>query len=219
MPRFLANLDMYRKVPVDLLEGSRQGSIVSWMALIVIVSLAFMETRDYFTSKLQTDLALDRARDKVLLVNFNITMLDLKCEYVSIDVVSFLGKQQNVTKNVEKWAVSAEGIQEEVIHRNLQQHDIRLMDEKVTQTIEELHDNGEHAISLDETTLKYALEDHEFVFVDFFASWYVGVLFVRLYYWFLTPMVETFDNSLICSSRSSSILCISLIYLSVSRPA
>lgn len=175
MPRFLANLDMYRKVPVDLLEGSRQGSIISWMALIVIVSLAFMETRDYFTSKLQTDLALDRAYDKFLLVNFNITMMDLKCEYVSIDVVSFLGKQQNVTKHVEKWAVSAEGIQEEVLHRNIQQHDIRLMDEKVTQTIEELHDDGEHAISLDDTTFKFALEDHEFVFVDFFASWYVVV--------------------------------------------
>ena len=169
--RFLANLDMYRKVPVDLREGSRQGSMVSWMAIFVILYLTFMETWDYFTSKLVTDLELDRSDEKGMFVDFSITMMDLKCDYVSIDVVSFLGKQQNVTKDIFKWTVSAEGVMHEYEHRNTHQHDLRLSDPKVTKTIEELHDNGEHAISLNDNTLKFALEDHEFVFVDFFASW------------------------------------------------
>jgi hypothetical protein len=170
-PRFLANLDMYRKVPVDLLEGSRQGSIISWMALIVMIYLATMETKDYWSRKIQSNLALDRSADPKLRVNFNITMLDMKCDYASIDVVSFLGKQQNVTKNIQRWPIDSSGIQQSYAHRNIRQSDLRLLDEKVTQTIEELHENGEHAISLDEKTLGYALEEHEFVFVDFFASW------------------------------------------------
>ena len=172
--RFLANLDMYRKVPVDLLEGSKQGSIISWMALVAMLYLAVMETLDYCSSKLVTDLALDHrstTTDPHLVVNFDVTMMDLKCEYASIDVVSFLGKQQNVSKNIQKFAVSAEGVQEQFQHRNVRQQDIRLHDVKVTKTIEELHDNGEHAISLDENTFKFAMEEHEFVFVDFYASW------------------------------------------------
>ncbi|KAI2507285.1 Endoplasmic Reticulum-Golgi Intermediate Compartment (ERGIC) [Fragilaria crotonensis] len=142
------------------------------MALFAMLYLAFMETRDYFTSKLAVDLALDRSSEQHLVVNFDITMMDLKCEYASIDVVSFLGKQQNVSKNVYKRAITAEGVQQEIAHPpNNRPKDIRLSDAKVTKTLEELHEDGEHAISLDEHTFKFALEDHEFVFVDFFAPW------------------------------------------------
>ena len=169
--RALANLDMYRKVPVDLLEGSKQGSVISWMALFAMLYLAIMETRDYFSSKLAVDLVLDRSTEQHLVVSFDITMMDLKCEYASIDVVSFLGKQQNVSKNVFKRAITAEGVQQEIAHKNTRPHDIRLSDAKVTQTLEELHEDGEHAISLDEHTFKFALEDHDFVFVDFYAPW------------------------------------------------
>ena len=35
---FIANLDMYRKVPVDLLEGTRRGSILSTIAVATAVT-------------------------------------------------------------------------------------------------------------------------------------------------------------------------------------
>ena len=38
-------------------------------------------------------------------------------------------------------------------------------------TLQELHENGEDAVSLDEETLEYAKRDHDYVFVDFYASW------------------------------------------------
>ena len=41
----------------------------------------------------------------------------------------------------------------------------------VEQTIEELHSNGEDAISLDEETLQYAKDENDYLFVDFYASW------------------------------------------------
>lgn len=66
----LASLDMYRKVPIDLLEGSKQGSIISWIALFVIATLFFLETKAFFTPQIQQDLALDKTNDKLLRVNF-----------------------------------------------------------------------------------------------------------------------------------------------------
>lgn len=168
----LASLDMYRKVPLDLLEGSKRGSIVSWLALLMMAALIAFETYDYWiVKKLQTHLTLDQNTQRHIKVNFNITMMDVACEFAQIDVVSFLGKQQNVSKNIVKYAVDADGVQQEYIGRNVAPKEVKLFDEKVTATIEELEANGEHAVSLDPETLKYALQEHQFVFVDYYAGW------------------------------------------------
>lgn len=177
--RWVAKLDMYRKVPGDLLEGSKQGSIISWMAIFTILLLVYKETRDYWTTRIASDLMLDRRQpkkrdyDDEIVASFNITMMDLKCEYVQVDVVSVLGNNQNVTKFVKKFPIDANGVLNYFAARNVRQNDVEvaLHDELVVQTLEELHESGEEAVSLDETTLKYAQNENMLLFVDFFASW------------------------------------------------
>ena len=45
-----------------------------------------------------------------LRINFNVTMLDLQCDYAAVDVIDVLGaNSMNVTKNVEKWQLDAHG--------------------------------------------------------------------------------------------------------------
>lgn len=167
----MANLDMYRKVPVDLLEGTRRGSVLSTMAVFTMSLLAFLETKAFFTTKLKTSLALDSNFEKQIRVNFNVTMMDLKCEFATIDVVSVLGTQQNVSQHVQKFPIDQYGVRQRYQQRNTKQHDVELFDSSVEETIEELHYDGEDAISLDETTLEVALEENTYVFVDFFANW------------------------------------------------
>lgn len=196
--RWIANLDMYKKVPTDLMEGTAQGSIFSYAVLFVIFYLVFLETRDYRTINTVEELALDTQRlhqkkslfggpkfksvggvenPTKLLVGFNITMMDLKCEYATVDVVSVLGAQQNVSKNIQKWMVSGEGVQERYDNgRNQLQHDLeygekKLHDETITKTLEELHANGEDAVPMTVESLEQALKDYPFVFVDYFANW------------------------------------------------
>jgi hypothetical protein len=48
---FAANLDMYRKVPADLVQGTKRGSILSTVAIFAIVTLFFLETKAFFQSK------------------------------------------------------------------------------------------------------------------------------------------------------------------------
>jgi thiol-disulfide isomerase/thioredoxin len=215
----MGSLDMYRKVPTDLMEGTRQGSFLSLTALFVMAMLFFMETKNYlqvrcvhcltFASLLDehhtvshiycthsflvcgrgvcvvvctcihayilysdlTEMSLDSNKEPKVRVNFNITMMDLKCEFAVVDVVSVLGTQQNVTSHVTKWHVDAEGIRQRYQGRNREQKDIKHYDESVTESLEELHDNGEDAISLDADTFQYARKNQEFLFVDFYASW------------------------------------------------
>mmetsp|Transcript_40375 Transcript_40375/g.121661 ORF Transcript_40375/g.121661 Transcript_40375/m.121661 type:complete len:561 (-) Transcript_40375:397-2079(-) len=164
-------LDMYRKVPTDLLEGTKRGSVMSYLSLFVMGLLGYMETKAYLATTTVTDLALDTNKEPRVRVNFNVTMMDLRCDYATVDVVSVLGTDQNVTAHVTKFNLNADGVRARFAGRNKQQDDIALSDERVTQTIEELHENGEDAVSLDAQTLEYAMNENEFLFVDFYASW------------------------------------------------
>lgn len=76
---------------------------------------------------------------------------------------------------MKRYDVDAKGnLQNEKVtrHRNPDRYDVVQFDSSVDQTLEELHENGEDAVNLDPDSFAYALEDYEFVFVNFFASWY-----------------------------------------------
>ena len=110
--RQLAKLDMYRKVPMDLVEGSQQGNAVSWLAILVILGLFYKETADFLTTRLSSKLTLDKRTsvEEKIMVTFNITMMDLKCDFVEVDVVSVLGINQNATKFIKKFPLDANGV-------------------------------------------------------------------------------------------------------------
>lgn len=172
---------MYRKVPGDLLEGSKEGSFISWAAILTILLLFYKETRDYWTTKIASELMLDRRNpihtkddhDDMIRATFNITMMDLSCDYVEVDVVSVLGNNQNVTKQIKKYPIDGNGVLNYFAARNVRQDDVEvaLHDELVVQTLEELHESGEEAVSLDERTLEYALRENSLLFVDWYAPW------------------------------------------------
>jgi thiol-disulfide isomerase/thioredoxin len=166
-----SHVDMYRKIPTDLMEGTGRGSILSYLSLILMVVLFFWETNAYFTTNIVTDLALDKTDDPRLRLNFNITMTDLPCEWAVIDVVSVLGTDQNVTAHVTKWNIDGDGVRKGYKGRNRNQKDIEMYDSSIEETLEELHEDGEDAVSLNEETLKQYKENYEYAFVDFYASW------------------------------------------------
>jgi thiol-disulfide isomerase/thioredoxin len=98
-------------------------------------------------------------------------MMDLSCEWAVVDVVSTLGTDQNVTAQINKWPLDADGVRQRSSRAKKTPEEISLKDETVKQTIEELHANGEDAISLDAQTLKFAQDENDYLFVDFYASW------------------------------------------------
>jgi thiol-disulfide isomerase/thioredoxin len=153
------------------MEGSKSGSYFSYFAVAGMLLLFLMESSEFFAKKLVTDLALDSNKDPRVRLNFNITLMDLRCEYAVVDVVSVLGTEQNVSSHITKWGVDAEGVRKRYAGRNKDQKDIKMFDSSVTSTIEELYSDGEDAVSLDEETLEYALRDQQYLFVDFYASW------------------------------------------------
>lgn len=49
--RWAGKLDMYRKIPADLMEGTRRGSVLSYVAAVVMAVLFLMETKAFFQKR------------------------------------------------------------------------------------------------------------------------------------------------------------------------
>jgi len=47
----MSNIDMYRKIPTDLMEGTRRGSMLSYVAVVTMLALFLLETKAYFQKR------------------------------------------------------------------------------------------------------------------------------------------------------------------------
>jgi protein disulfide-isomerase-like protein len=146
---------------------------MSLVALTVMAILFFSETAAFARTNIATSITLDENDQPQLRLNFNITMLDLHCDYVSVDVWDALGtNRQNVTKNVEKWQISEGGDVRLFSGRNREQREVR--HEEHDQTLEEMHaESGVHAVDLTAENWDEFMKENELAFVDLFAPWCV----------------------------------------------
>ena len=143
-------MDFYRKIPKDLTEASTHGAVVSVCAALFMLMLFVLELMAFLTVMYETTVTIDPNIDTQLRINFNITVLDMPCEFATIDVVDVLGtRTKNLTQNVNKWEIDEEGVRRGYAGRNRGQqpiqHDTHHPD------INSLHANGIHAINIDET--------------------------------------------------------------------
>lgn len=84
-----------------------------------------------------------------------------------IDVVDILGtRNDNITKNVNKWNVDEYGQRMGYDGRNRDQPEI---EHDTHHNIEDLHANGIHALSIAEAQFPNWVKEHEFSFVNFYA--------------------------------------------------
>jgi hypothetical protein len=134
--------------------------VLSILAAVSIGTLFILETRAYFFStKLEADLSLNRSttddEEPHIRLNLDITMMDLPCEQATVDVYSAIGYQKNITGHIRKYPIDSDGVRQRYEARNWHQDDIELWDPAIVETIEDLHNDGEDAISLDAHSLPY----------------------------------------------------------------
>jgi thiol-disulfide isomerase/thioredoxin len=164
-------VDFFRKVPADLTEATAVGASLSLCAAVFMAVLFVVELWAFLSTTIETAVVIDTNSEPLLRINFNVTMLDLACEFATVDVVDVLGtNQMNVTKNVEKWELDASGKRMTFWHRNKEAKAIA-HDDHVHGPIEALHANGVHAVDVDATTFAAFVAERPTVFINFYAPW------------------------------------------------
>ena len=141
---------------------------MSLCAISVMGILFISETLAFARSMLETSIALDENDQPQIRLNFNITLMDLHCDFVSVDVCDTLGtNRQNVTKNIEKWQLDEDGQRRIFSGRNREQREV--VHEEHEETLQELHEDGEQAVELTPESFDAFLQGHEMAFIDMYA--------------------------------------------------
>lgn len=157
---------------MKLKQATNLGAIMSLFCITTMAVLFLSETYAFTQTSLITNIAMDDNPEAQIRLNFNITMLDLHCDFVSVDVLDSLGtNRQNITKNIEKWQIDGDGMRRVFSGRNREVRE--LAHEEHEETLEQLHSNGVHAIPLTKDTFENFVSENDAVFVNFFAPWCV----------------------------------------------
>ena len=95
--------DLFRAPIRDLTRSAAAGPVLSVSATLLMAALFWMETQAYLTTTVVTDVAMDDQADgSQLVINFDMTMPELVCQYASVDVSDtvFGTEKQHVTKDI-----------------------------------------------------------------------------------------------------------------------
>eukprot|EP00523_Entomoneis_sp_CCMP467_P002725 CAMPEP_0168755696 /NCGR_PEP_ID=MMETSP0724-20121128/20209_1 /TAXON_ID=265536 /ORGANISM="Amphiprora sp., Strain CCMP467" /LENGTH=422 /DNA_ID=CAMNT_0008804333 /DNA_START=87 /DNA_END=1356 /DNA_ORIENTATION=+ len=143
---------------------------MSLCAMIIMGVLFLSETWAFASTRIATSIVLDENEEPQIRLNFNITLLDLHCDYVSVDVWDALGtNRQNVTKNVDKWQLDEAGARRIFSGRNREAREVK----------HEEHENADelqgHAVELTKQNFPDFMKEHDMAFVDMFDPGAFGV--------------------------------------------
>ncbi|EOD20065.1 hypothetical protein EMIHUDRAFT_208872 [Emiliania huxleyi CCMP1516] len=161
-------LNYFKHVPDDLVVTSTPGLIISALGTVVLITLFLFELSAYLTVTSTTDLVVDELVDETLRVNFNVTLHQVPCEFLS-DILKWrLDSNQRVVRDAA--AVSA------VETRDAKRAaDAAMSKEPVSPSYgdedEEEPPDTDLSQPLSPDTFVPFLQQHELSLVNFYAPW------------------------------------------------
>ena len=183
----------FKKIPEDLLVNSPTGILASIVGTLVLTALFLLEINAYLSVSTQTDLVVDELPDKLLRINFNVTLHEVPCEYLSVDVADYAsGNTHNITKDILKFRldqkqrpVAFHGAMQAAETKNAVAAAARQVANKVglsgskmlvadnpgPQDIEDEELDANLSFPLNPEIFGPFMEEHELTLVNFYAPW------------------------------------------------
>uniref|UniRef100_A0A7S2GNX8 Thioredoxin domain-containing protein n=1 Tax=Haptolina brevifila TaxID=156173 RepID=A0A7S2GNX8_9EUKA len=158
---------------------------ISFIGTVVMITLFVFELNAYFKVTTTTTLVVDELADDMLRMNFNVTLHQVPCDYLTLDVSDTTGlSRHNITKDILKWRLDQH---QNIIETNTAHTARTLMEQnRHPDTEHETHGGVyDHLVDeedyeppdtnlsqpLTEDTFKPFLQEHELTVVNFFAPW------------------------------------------------
>lgn len=167
----LTTVDLFRKLPRDLSYGTSIGGLLTILVCLMIPVLTVLEVWTFLSGEMQTDVVIDPNAQKDLEINFNVTMLDLPCQFADVQLFDFYGKSRlGIDKIVTKSAVTGDLGEKfiayhydpppsESLHNSYHPHHLTDIPE------------GFSVTHLTMANFQATLAENEYSFVNFYANW------------------------------------------------
>lgn len=174
----MRRLNYFKKLPEDLTISTTSGTVMTIVGVVMMAVLFLLEFRAFLAVKVETAIEVDDTVDTLMRVNFNITVDDAPCEFVSVDLTDATGTyEHNVTRHITKTRLTAWRR-----HIAIHPEDGAGMPDYVQpdDAVPPLEDGAAldrhgnpvgQVVALSEDSLTQYVESHDMVFVNFFAPW------------------------------------------------
>jgi len=171
---WVASLDAFRTVPKDLAESSATGAAMTIFAVVLVSVLFMCEVTAFMTARPRTDIVIDSNQDEMLRINFDVHMLDISCDHVTVGMWDAFGTDRmNVTKNVQKQRIDHKGDLKGHAYTEDELSELEFSDK--TYTNEELAElDADWSSSSDQfkhDSFQAVVDAHFFTIVNFYADW------------------------------------------------
>ena len=169
-PQVIGTADFYRRLPSEMKESTKIGIIMSFICLFIMIVLFISETYAFLHRSINSNIVVDVNAEQLLQLNFNVTLYDVHCDFVSVDVWDTLGTNlQNVTKDINKWNLNQEGSVEKFHGRNHQQEQIAHQHHspQELQKQQQMMEDGQlSAVDLTSENIEDFHSKHDLAFID-----------------------------------------------------
>jgi len=169
-----SGFDAFRTVPKDLAESTVTGAVMTVFSVVLCSVLLLCEITAFMTTKPTTRVVIDSNQDVSLRINFDVHMLDMACEFVTVGVWDAFGTERmNITRNVQKQRVDHLGTRKG--HPYTEDELVELEYRDLSFTKEELAeldaDWGSSSDSFKHDDFQAVVRAHDFTLVNFYADW------------------------------------------------
>ncbi|CAK9298850.1 unnamed protein product [Gordionus sp. m RMFG-2023] len=102
--------DIYRKIPKDLTQATYTGAVISICCTIFITYLILSELISFLTDEIVSEIYVDNPiDDEKIKVQLNMTLPNMQCEYVGLDIMDNKGRHEvGYIQNTKKYPVKRE---------------------------------------------------------------------------------------------------------------
>ncbi|CAE8582353.1 unnamed protein product [Polarella glacialis] len=173
-PRWAQSLDAFRTVPKDLAEASATGAMMTLVAVVTCAVLFICETNAFMSAKTRTDVVLDSNQDSNLQINFDVTMLDMSCEHVTVGIWDAFGTERmNITKNIMKQRIDHKGDDKGHAYGDDELTELEFSNRKL-EAEEKAETDADWSSSSDQfkhDDFQSVVDAHDHTFVNFYADW------------------------------------------------
>jgi len=157
-----------------LAEATGTGACMTLVACVTCSVLFFCEVSAFLSAKPRTDVVLDSNQDSELRINFDVSMLDMACDHVTVGVWDAFGTERmNITRNVMKTHLDHNGASKGRPYTEDELVALEFMDQTFSGE-EQKELDSDWSSSSDQfhhDDFQSVIDAHDHTFVNFYADW------------------------------------------------
>eukprot|EP01059_Diplonema_ambulator_P006724 TRINITY_DN16336_c0_g1_i1.p1 TRINITY_DN16336_c0_g1~~TRINITY_DN16336_c0_g1_i1.p1 ORF type:complete len:491 (+),score=97.93 TRINITY_DN16336_c0_g1_i1:60-1475(+) len=173
--QFLRKVDSFRTIPKDLSEGTVTGAVLTMVAAVLCGVLFVCELAAFVTMETQTRIVMDSNQDKMLKINFDVTMSDLSCDHVTVGVYShgFGGDRLNITRNIQRQRIDHQGNDKGHAYTDDELLELDSNEQQLTEQEQAEYDSdwSSSSDSFRHDNFDGVIESHDYTMLLFYADW------------------------------------------------